>query len=61
MNPQSEFGHFDDAHQEYVITDPLTPTPWINYLGNSRLTEFISQQAGGLAWHIEPQQRRLTR
>lgn len=55
------YGHFDDRSHEYVITDPLTPAPWINYLGNTRLTAFISQQAGGLAWHKEPQERRLTR
>lgn len=54
-------GHFDDATREYVITDPLTPQPWVNYLGNTRLSAFISQQAGGLAWHIEPQQRRISR
>ena len=29
-----EFGHFDDAAREYVITNPATPFPWINYLGN---------------------------
>ena len=28
-----EFGYFDDAHREYVITDPATPWPWINYMG----------------------------
>ncbi len=55
------FGYFDDAAREYVITDPLPPQPWINYLGNTRLSAFISQQAGGLAWHMEPQNRRLTR
>lgn len=55
------FGHFDDTAREFVVTDPLTPSPWINYLGNTRLSAFISQQAGGLAWHVEPQQRRLTR
>jgi cellobiose phosphorylase len=58
---KSTFGHFDDHAREYVITDPIPPQPWINYLGNTRLSAFISQQAGGLAWHIEPQQRRLTR
>ncbi len=55
------FGVFDDKAREYVIADPLPPQPWINYLGNTRLSAFISQQAGGLAWHREPQQRRLTR
>ena len=61
MKQKTDYGHFDDARSEFVITDPLTPVPWINYLGNTRLAAFISQQAGGLAWHIEPQQRRLTR
>ena len=27
-----KYGHFDDVHQEYVITTPKTPLPWINYL-----------------------------
>ena len=56
-----KFGEFDDERREYVVTDPRTPHPWINYLGNSRLTAFISQNAGGLAFFREPQTRRLTR
>jgi cellobiose phosphorylase len=55
------YGHFDDARRQYVITDPLPPKPWINYLGNRRLKAFISQNAGGLLWHVEPQFRRITR
>lgn len=31
---QMQFGHFDDQQREYVITDPRTPLPWINYLGS---------------------------
>ena len=27
------YGYFDDEHREYVITQPDTPLPWINYLG----------------------------
>jgi cellobiose phosphorylase len=61
MTETKTYGHFDDPRREFVVTDPLPPTTWINYLGNTRLTAFISQQAGGLAWHVEPQQRRLTR
>lgn len=30
-----KFGFFDDANQEYVITTPKTPLPWINYLGSN--------------------------
>jgi cellobiose phosphorylase len=55
------YGHFDDPRREFVITDPLPPRPWINYLGNRRLCAFISQNAGGMLWHHEPQCRRVSR
>jgi len=55
------YGHFDDAARAYVVTSPVTPRPWINYLGNRRLAAFISQNAGGLLWLHEPYTRRLTR
>ena len=28
-----KYGHFDLENKEYVITDPATPAPWANYLG----------------------------
>ncbi len=31
------YGYFDDEHREYVITQPDTPLPWINYLGSRKL------------------------
>jgi cellobiose phosphorylase len=31
------FGHFDDAHRDYVITTPLTPRPWENRIWNDRM------------------------
>ena len=43
------YGHFDDQHREYVITDPKTPWPWINYLGNEDFFSLISNTAGGPA------------
>jgi len=55
------YGHFDVETGAYVITDPLPPRPWINYLGNRRLTAFISQNAGGLMWYLDPLSRRITR
>ena len=27
-----KYGYFDDSNQEYVVTVPQTPLPWINYL-----------------------------
>ena len=38
------YGHFDDALREYVITNPATPWPWINYLGNEDFFSLISFQ-----------------
>ena len=35
------YGHYDDQQREYVITNPKTPFPWINYLGNE---DFLTQQ-----------------
>lgn len=55
------FGHYDDSDNGYVTTEPATPRPWINYLGNRRLRAFISQNAGGLLWYKEPYSRRITR
>lgn len=52
---------FDPAGDACVITDPLRPRPWINYLGNRRLRAFVSHNAGGLLWFREPCSRRITR
>ena len=41
------FGYFDDKNREYVITNPATPFPWINYLGNEDFFGLISNTAGG--------------
>ena len=56
-----KFGHFDDAEREYVITTPLTPYPWINYLGNEKFFSLISNTAGGYAFYTDARLRRLTR
>jgi Putative carbohydrate binding domain. len=26
-----KYGYFDDKNREYVINNPRTPWPWINY------------------------------
>ena len=46
-----KFGHFDDASREYVITNPSTPWPWINYLGNEDFFSLISNTAGGYSFY----------
>ena len=56
-----KYGHFDDAQREYVITDPQTPWPWINYLGNEDFFSLISNTAGGYSFYKDAKFRRLTR
>ena len=58
---QKRYGHFDDEHREYVITDPQTPWPWINYLGNEDFFSLISNTAGGYSFYKDAKFRRITR
>ncbi len=55
------FGHFDDAHREYVVLRPDTPQPWINYLGADDFISIISNTGGGYAFYRDARLRRLTR
>ena len=55
------FGYFDDDNREYVITDPKTPWPWINYLGNEDFFSLISNTAGGYSFYKDAKLRRITR
>ena len=56
-----QFGHFDDLNREYVITDPRTPLPWINYLGSEDFFTLLSNTAGGYCFYRDARLRRLTR
>src|SRR6266536_1099862 len=56
-----QFGHFDDANREYVITRPDTPLPWINYLGCQSYFGLISNTAGGYSFYRDARLRRITR
>ena len=56
-----KFGHFDDAHQEYVITTPDTPLPWINYLGSQDFFTLISNTCGGYSFYKDAKLLRITR
>jgi cellobiose phosphorylase len=56
-----KFGFFDDARREYVITQPDTPLPWINYLGSEAYFGIISNTAGGYSFYRDARLRRLTR
>lgn len=56
-----QFGHFDDAKKEYVITNPKTPLPWINYLGSENFFSLISNTCGGYSFYKDAKLLRLTR
>ena len=58
---EKKYGHFDDDNREYVITDPQTPWPWINYLGNEDFFSLISNTAGGYSFYKDAKFRRITR
>jgi len=56
-----KFGYFDDANQEYVITTPRTPLPWINYLGSGEFFTLLSNTCGGYTFYKDAKLLRLTR
>lgn len=45
-----KYGYFDDLNREYVITQPNTPAPWVNYLGSPEYGAIISNNAGGYSF-----------
>ena len=40
-----KYGYFDNENREYVITNPATPAPWVNYLGSPEYGAIISNNA----------------
>ncbi len=56
-----KYGFFDDNTREYVITNPRTPYPWINYLGSQEFFTIISNTAGGYSFFKDARLRRITR
>jgi cellobiose phosphorylase len=54
-------GYFDTAAREYVITAPMTPLPWLNYLGGKAFYSLISNTCGGYSFYRDAKLRRLTR
>ncbi|MCX6234362.1 MAG: glycosyl transferase [Bacteroidetes bacterium] len=56
-----KYGYFDDINKEYVITNPATPYPWINYLGNENFFSILSNTCGGYSFYKDARLRRITR
>ena len=55
------YGGFDDTAREFVIRQPDTPSPWINYLGNEDFFTLISNTSGGYSFYKDARLLRLTR
>src|SRR5512141_2007406 len=55
------YGYFDDPNHEYVITDPHTPTKWINYIGTLEFGGFVDHTGGALICKNDPTFNRITK
>jgi cellobiose phosphorylase len=56
----SSFGYYDDAAREYVVTDPRTPTKWVNYIGTLDFGGFVDQTGGLNVCKRDPANNRIT-
>ncbi len=57
----TQYGYFDDAHREYVITNLKTPVKWINYIGTLEFGGFVDQTGGALICKGDPTYNRITK
>ncbi len=55
------YGYFDDQNREFIITQPDTPYPWINYLGSEAFFSLMSNTSGGYSFYKDARLLRLTR
>ena len=55
------YGYFDLAEKEYVINNPATPAPWVNYLGDPEYGAIISNNAAGYSFVKSGANGRITR
>ncbi|MBN2548580.1 MAG: hypothetical protein JXB15_05465 [Anaerolineales bacterium] len=55
------YGYFDDENRSYVITNPLTPVKWINYIGTLSFGGFVDHTGGALLCKNDPALNRITK
>jgi len=56
-----QYGHFDNQHREYVITNPKTPVKWINYIGTLAFGGYVDHTGGALICKSDPTFNRITK
>ncbi|MCF8356531.1 MAG: glycosyl transferase family 36, partial [Melioribacteraceae bacterium] len=57
----TKYGHFTDDGNEFVITTPKTPKPWVNVISNGSYGMVVSQTGGGFSWDVHSEFNRITR
>lgn len=57
----TDFGYFDDAANEFVVPEPNTPRPWVNYLSNGDYCLILSNKGGGYSFYMDSSYYRVTR
>ncbi|MBN1562451.1 MAG: glycosyl transferase [Anaerolineae bacterium] len=55
------YGYFDDTAREYIITNPKTPTKWINYVGTLAFGGLVDHTGGALICRQDPALNRITK
>ncbi|MGB9612755.1 MAG: GH36-type glycosyl hydrolase domain-containing protein [Candidatus Margulisiibacteriota bacterium] len=54
------YGYFSKDGHEFIITNPDTPRPWINYLTNENYCALISATGAGYSFYKDSKTERLT-
>ncbi|GAB4363067.1 MAG: glycosyl transferase [Calditrichia bacterium] len=58
---ETNYGYFTENGEEYIITNPFTPRPWVNVISNGDYGLVVSQMNGGFSWITHSNLNRLTR
>ena len=56
-----QYGHFDNAHREYVIDRVDVPVSWTNYIGIKDMYGVFNHTAGGYLLYKSSEYHRITR
>ncbi|MBN2536338.1 MAG: hypothetical protein JXB88_25875 [Spirochaetales bacterium] len=54
-------GCFDKKTNEYILSNPRTPMPWMHYLFNKDYTALVSVTGGGYSFYKSAKNRRILR
>ena len=55
----SDYGYFLASEAEFVITTPLLPKPWANYLSNAEYCAVVTHTGGGYSFLKDPSAQRI--